>query len=68
MNSLSSRTVHWPDDGLSAMSIMWFFYMSEQGHRFYDVILILVYDQWQDGFRGFAIDQLTNFVNTGQCV
>ena len=51
----------WP----CAMS-MWFLYMSEQGLRFYDVIL--VYNQWQDGFRGFTIDQLTNFVNTGQCV
>ena len=50
---------------LCAMS-MWFLYMSEQGLRFYDVIL--VYDQWEDGFRGFTIDQLTNFVYTGQCV
>jgi sodium/potassium-transporting ATPase subunit alpha len=51
----------WP----CAMS-MWFLYMSEQGLRFYDVIL--VYNLWADGFHGFTIDQLTNFVNTGQCV
>ena len=51
----------WP----CAMS-MWFLYMSEQGLRFYDVIL--VYEQWQDGFQGFTINQLTNFVDTGQCI
>jgi sodium/potassium-transporting ATPase subunit alpha len=51
----------WP----CAMS-MWFLYMSEQGLRFYDVIL--VYNLWTDGFHGFTIDQLTTFVNTGQCI
>ena len=45
---------------------LWFLYMSEQGLGFFDVIL--VYNQWQDGFRGFTIEQLTNFVSTGQCV
>jgi len=51
----------WP----CAMS-MWFLYMSDQGLGFYDVIL--VYNQWQDGFHGFTIEQLTNFVFTGECV
>ena len=45
---------------------MWFLYMSEQGLGFFDVIL--VYDKWQGGFRGFTADQLANFVATGQCV
>jgi hypothetical protein len=30
---------------------MWFLYMHEQGLCFYNVIL--VYNQWGDGFRGF---------------
>jgi len=51
----------WP----CAMS-MWFLYMSEQGLRFYDVIL--VYNKWEDGFHGFTIAQLTNFVAVGQCI
>jgi sodium/potassium-transporting ATPase subunit alpha len=51
----------WP----CAMS-MWFLYMSQQGLGFYDVIL--VYNLWADGFKGFTIAQLTNFVNTGQCI
>ena len=45
---------------------MWFLYMSEQGLRFYDVIL--VYNKWEDGFHGFTIAQLTNFVAVGQCI
>jgi sodium/potassium-transporting ATPase subunit alpha len=51
----------WP----CAMS-MWFLYMSEQGLRFYDVIL--VYNRWEDGFKGFTIAQLTHFVAVGQCI
>ncbi|KAF8888462.1 calcium ATPase transmembrane domain M-containing protein [Gymnopilus junonius] len=51
----------WP----CAMS-MWFLYMSEQGLRFHDVIL--VYNKWEDGFQGFTIDQLTHFVAVGQCI
>lgn len=51
----------WP----CAMS-MWFLYMSHQGLGFYDVIL--VYDKWTDGYKGYSIEQLTNFVNVGQCV
>jgi len=51
----------WP----CAMS-MWFLYMKQQGLGFYDVIL--VYNQWEDGFKGFTIDQLTHFVSVGQCI
>ena len=51
----------WP----SAMS-MWFLYMSKQGLGFYDVIL--VYDKWTDGYKGYTIDQLTHFVSVGQCI
>ncbi|KAJ7737652.1 calcium ATPase transmembrane domain M-containing protein [Mycena olivaceomarginata] len=45
---------------------MWFFYMSKQGLAFYDVIL--VYDKWQDGYKGYSIAQLTHFVSVGQCI
>ncbi|KAI0777815.1 calcium ATPase transmembrane domain M-containing protein [Trametes elegans] len=45
---------------------MWFLFMSQQGLGFYDVIL--VYNKWQDGYKGFTIDQLTHFVNVGQCI
>jgi sodium/potassium-transporting ATPase subunit alpha len=45
---------------------MWFFYMSKQGLAFYDVIL--VYDKWQDGYKGYSIAQLTQFVSVGQCI
>jgi sodium/potassium-transporting ATPase subunit alpha len=51
----------WP----CAMS-MWFLYMSEQGLGFYDVIL--VYNQWQEGFKGYTLAQLTHFVAVGQCI
>lgn len=45
---------------------MWFFYMQRQGLGFYDVIL--VYNKWQNGWKGFTIDQLTEFVNVGTCI
>ncbi|KAL4065659.1 hypothetical protein V8B97DRAFT_1141491 [Scleroderma yunnanense] len=45
---------------------MWFLYMSQHGLGFYDVIL--TYNKWQDGWKGYTIDQLTTFVNQGQCV
>ncbi|KAJ7833982.1 calcium ATPase transmembrane domain M-containing protein [Mycena leptocephala] len=45
---------------------MWFFYMSKQGLGFYDVIL--VYDKWTDGYKGYSIAQLTHFVSVGQCI
>ncbi|KIM59522.1 hypothetical protein SCLCIDRAFT_1217646 [Scleroderma citrinum Foug A] len=45
---------------------MWFLYMKQQGLGFYDVIL--TYNKWADGWQGFSIDQLTTFVNQGQCV
>ena len=51
----------WP----CAMS-MWFLYMSQQGFRFYDVIL--VYDKWADGYKGHTIEELTHFVSVGQCI
>ncbi|KAI0746984.1 calcium ATPase transmembrane domain M-containing protein [Daedaleopsis nitida] len=51
----------WP----CAMS-MWFIFMGQQGLGFYDVIL--VYNKWTDGYKGYTIDQLTQFVNVGQCI
>ncbi|KAI0360249.1 calcium ATPase transmembrane domain M-containing protein [Trametes cingulata] len=51
----------WP----CAMS-MWFLYMKQQGLGFYDVLL--VYNKWTDGLKGYSLDQLTRFVNTGQCI
>ncbi|KAJ7134906.1 calcium ATPase transmembrane domain M-containing protein [Mycena epipterygia] len=45
---------------------MWFLYMSQQGLSFYDVIL--VYDKWTDGYKGYSIEQLTHFVSVGQCI
>ncbi|TFK65892.1 calcium ATPase transmembrane domain M-containing protein [Pluteus cervinus] len=51
----------WP----CAMS-MWFYYMKLQGLGFRQVIL--VYNRWEDGYLGFSIDQLNQFVSTGQCV
>jgi len=51
----------WP----CAMS-MWFLYMSQQGLGFYDVIL--VYNKWTDGYKGFTIEQLNHFVFVGQCI
>lgn len=51
----------WP----SAMG-MWFLYMSRQGLGFYDVVL--VYNQWKDGWRGYSQDQLNHFVSVGQCI
>ncbi|KAH8795174.1 calcium ATPase transmembrane domain M-containing protein [Flagelloscypha sp. PMI_526] len=45
---------------------MWFLYMSEQGLGFYDVIL--VYDKWTDGWKGYSLDQLAKFVSVGQCI
>ncbi|TFK84922.1 calcium ATPase transmembrane domain M-containing protein [Polyporus arcularius HHB13444] len=51
----------WP----CAMS-MWFLYMDQQGLGFHDVIL--VYDKWAEGYKGYTLDQLTHFVNVGQCI
>jgi sodium/potassium-transporting ATPase subunit alpha len=51
----------WP----CAMS-MWFLYMSQQGLRFHDVIL--AYDKWTDGLRGYTTEELTHFVSVGQCI
>jgi sodium/potassium-transporting ATPase subunit alpha len=51
----------WP----CAMS-MWFFYMHQQGLGFYDVML--VYDKWADGWKGYSIEELTHFVSVGQCI
>ena len=51
----------WP----CAMS-MWFLYMSKQGLRFREVIL--VFDKWADGYHGHSIDELNHFVSVGQCV
>ncbi|KAI6118465.1 calcium ATPase transmembrane domain M-containing protein [Pisolithus sp. B1] len=51
----------WP----CAMS-MWFVYMHQQGLGFYDVIL--VYNKWKGGWKGYTADQLQTFVDRGQCV
>ncbi|KAL4065657.1 hypothetical protein V8B97DRAFT_2105594 [Scleroderma yunnanense] len=51
----------WP----SAMG-MWFLYMHQQGLGFFDVFL--VYNKWQDGWKGFSIAQLNHFVSVGQCI
>jgi len=51
----------WP----CAMS-MWFLYMKQKGLGFYDVILI--YQKWNDGYKGFSPEQLTHFVSVGQCI
>ena len=45
---------------------MWFLYMHQQGLGFYDVLL--VYNKWTDGYKGFSTDQLTHFVSVGQCI
>ncbi|KAJ7777899.1 calcium ATPase transmembrane domain M-containing protein [Mycena maculata] len=45
---------------------MWFLYMDHQGLSFYDVIL--VYDKWTEGYKGFSTAQLTHFVSVGQCI
>ena len=45
---------------------MWFFYMERQGLKFYDVIL--VFNKWLDGWQGYTIEELTEFVNVGTCI
>ncbi|KAH0834143.1 hypothetical protein J3R83DRAFT_11446 [Lanmaoa asiatica] len=45
---------------------MWFVYMNQNGLGFYDVIL--TYNQWGDGWKGKSAAELTNLVNTGQCI
>jgi sodium/potassium-transporting ATPase subunit alpha len=45
---------------------MWFVYMHQNGLSFYDVIL--TYNKWQDDWQGKSIEELTNLVNTGQCI
>ncbi|KAG1853182.1 hypothetical protein DFJ58DRAFT_884022 [Suillus subalutaceus] len=45
---------------------MWFLYMSQQGLGFYDVIL--TFSNWGEGWQGFTSDQLTHFVDVGQCI
>ncbi|KAJ3100786.1 hypothetical protein HDU97_001957 [Phlyctochytrium planicorne] len=45
---------------------MWFLYMNEQGLGFYD--LMFAFDQWADGWAGKTLDELTGYVNVGQCI
>ena len=45
---------------------MWFLHMQQHGLGFYDVIL--TYNKWTDGWKGYSIDQLSAFVNQGQCI
>ncbi|KIJ07678.1 hypothetical protein PAXINDRAFT_102860 [Paxillus involutus ATCC 200175] len=40
--------------------------MKQNGLTFYDVIL--VYNKWGDGWQGFTLEELTQLVNTGQCI
>jgi sodium/potassium-transporting ATPase subunit alpha len=40
--------------------------MRQQGFGFND--LMLAYNNWTGGFHGYTMDQLTEFVNVGQCV
>ncbi|KIJ64312.1 hypothetical protein HYDPIDRAFT_90739 [Hydnomerulius pinastri MD-312] len=51
----------WP----CAMS-MWFLFMNQHHLHFYDVIL--VYNKWQEGWQGYSAEQLTQLMNTGQCI
>lgn len=44
---------------------MWFLYMSKQGFGFYDVLL--VYDKWAPGYKGYTGEQLAHFVSVGEC-
>ncbi|KAG1791622.1 uncharacterized protein BJ212DRAFT_1544992 [Suillus subaureus] len=43
---------------------MWFLYMNQQGLSFYKVIL--TFNQWEDGWQGYTLSQLTHFVDVGQ--
>ncbi|KAG2077837.1 calcium ATPase [Suillus decipiens] len=45
---------------------MWFLYMDQQGLSFYKVIL--TFNQWGDGWQGYTLDQLNQFINVGQCI
>lgn len=45
---------------------MWFLYMHLQGLGFYD--LVLVYSRWKDGWAGKSIEELTSYIQVGQCV
>lgn len=36
------------------------------GFGFHD--LFLVFDKWQDGYKGHSIEELTALVSTGQCI
>ncbi|KZT07880.1 calcium ATPase transmembrane domain M-containing protein [Laetiporus sulphureus 93-53] len=45
---------------------MWFLYMDKQGLGFYDVML--VYNKWTEGHKGYTQDQLNHFVSVGQCI
>ncbi|KAF9231509.1 hypothetical protein BU15DRAFT_68277 [Melanogaster broomeanus] len=51
----------WP----CAMS-MFFLYMHQQKLNFYDVIL--VYNKWEEGWQGYPLDQLNEFLSAGQCI
>ncbi|KAG1841039.1 hypothetical protein DFJ58DRAFT_857139 [Suillus subalutaceus] len=43
---------------------MWFLYMNQQGLSFYKVIL--TFNKWEDGWQGYTLAQLTQFVDVGQ--
>jgi len=45
---------------------MWILYMSQQGLGFYNIIL--VYNKWTNGYKGYTTNQLTHFVQVGQCM
>ncbi|KAH9930428.1 calcium ATPase transmembrane domain M-containing protein [Epithele typhae] len=45
---------------------MWFLWMKQNGLGFYDVFF--VFNKWQDGYKGFTIDELNHLVAVGQCI
>lgn len=45
---------------------MWFLYMHQHHLGFYDVIL--TYNRWTDGWQGYSAEQLSEFVDVGECI
>lgn len=45
---------------------MWFLYMQQQHLGFLDVIL--TFNNWGDGWKGYSGAQLSEFVYVGECI
>lgn len=45
---------------------MWFLYMQQHGLKFYDVIL--TFNNWSDGWKGYDSDQLLELVSVGSSI